>query len=164
MSVNDEHDYPYLAEEKTLIRDWIKKERPVLGICLGAQLISSAMGGRVTMCESEIGWTEVRRLRDGMLSQFPEKFVVFQFHAETFEIPLNGSLLCAGERVRNQAFSCRTALGLQFHLELKKEIIEDWVKGMDRSDQGRILQETERYIAESNELCRKLAGRFIHGS
>jgi GMP synthase-like glutamine amidotransferase len=164
MSVNDEDNYPYLVEEKMLIRDWIKKKKPVLGICLGAQLISSAMGGSVTRCENEIGWTEVRRLRAGMLSQFPGKFVVFQFHGETFEIPLDSTLLCAGERVRNQAFCCGTALGLQFHLELTEELIEDWVRGLGKSDQEKILRETEQYIAESTNLCRNLAGRFIHGS
>jgi len=163
MSVNEEDKYPYLVEEKMLIRDWIKKKRPVLGICLGAQLISSAMGGRVTGCEQEIGWTEVRRLRSGPLAQFPQKFSVFQLHGETFEIPLDSTLLCAGERVRNQAFCCGAALGLQFHLELTREIIKDWVKGLGKPEQEKILQETELYIAASNTLCRDLAARFIHG-
>ena len=163
MSVNEEEKYPYLIEEKMLIKDWIKKKRPVLGICLGAQLISSAMGGRVMGCEQEIGWTEVRRLSEGPLAQFPEKFVVFQFHGETFEIPLDSTLLCAGERVRNQAVSCGTALGLQFHLELTRELIEDWVRGLGKSDKDKILRETELYIAGSNTLCRDLADRFIHG-
>ena len=162
MSVNDEDEFPWLVQEKELIRRSVKTGQKVLGICLGAQLIASAHGARVYRYVNETGWSLLDRRPDaaGIFSRFPEKFHVFQLHGETFEIPYGGRLLASGSPVRNQAFSCRNALGLQFHLELTEGIIRDWSKDLRRNRREKIARDTPRYLAESNRLCTIIAEDF----
>ena len=123
MSVNDEAELPWLKEEKTLIRRAVKEKRKVLGICLGAQLIASAHGAKVYKFVTENGW---HFLNGSPGAVFPARFPAFQLHGETFEIPYGGMLLASGTNVRNQAFAYKTALVLQFHLELTEPIICEW--------------------------------------
>ena len=163
MSVNDEETYPWLKQEKDLIRRSVKAGQKVLGICLGAQLIASAHGARVYPFVQESGWHPLNRAPrvSGIFSEFPEQFHVFQLHGETFEIPYGGSLLAYGNNVRNQAFSYRNALGLQFHLEMTDTIIREWLKDLRKHQQSVIVRDTPRYLAESNRLCRMVAADFI---
>jgi len=163
MSVNDEEDYPYLQEEKAFIRHMIKDKKRVLGICLGAQLIASAFGAKVYPYVREIGWQLISRepAKKGIFLAFPDQFPVFQFHKETFEIPYGGRLLCSGSSVKNQAFSYRTALGLQFHVELTEAILRDWRRDLKRFEREKCARETPRYLAESNRLCQMIALNFV---
>ena len=163
MSVNDEDEFPWLKEEKELIRRSVKQDQKILGICLGAQLIASAHGAKVYRYVNETGWSLLDRRQDaeGIFSRFPEQFHVFQLHGETFGIPHRGRLLASGSTVRNQAFSCRNALGLQFHLELTSEIIRDWSRDLRRYRKEKIARDTPRYLMESNRLCRLVAEDFI---
>jgi GMP synthase (glutamine-hydrolysing) len=163
MSVNDEREYPYLKQEKELIRKSIKNRQKVLGICLGAQLIASAFGAPVYHYITETGWHELAKVpqKTGTFARFPEKFHVFQLHGDTFAIPYGGKLLCTGERVSNQGFSIYNCLGLQFHLEMTGEIIRQWSCTLRKYDRERIARETPRYLAESNRLCRLVAEDFI---
>jgi len=164
MSVNDEGKFPWLKEEKELIRRSVKGGQKVLGICLGAQLIASAHGARVYPCMQETGWHPLDRVTgsSGIFSKFPGQFHVFQLHGETFEIPYRGRLLAYGMNVRNQAFSYRNALGLQFHLEMTDTIISEWSKVLRMYRQSLIARDTPRYLAESNRLCRMVAEDFVH--
>jgi GMP synthase-like glutamine amidotransferase len=163
MSVNDENEFPWLSREKELIRKSAKSGQKVLGICLGAQLIASAYGGKVFPFVNETGWHTLHREKDvpGIFSGFPEKFPVFQLHGETFEIPYGGRLLASGKNVRNQALICKNALGLQFHLELTQDIIHDWSKSLTGFQRAKIVRDTPRFIDESNRLCRLVAEDFI---
>jgi len=163
MSVNDEEEFPWLKQEKELIRRSAKTGQKVLGICLGAQLIASAHGRKVYPFVRETGWRPLNRADDasGIFSRFPDTFHVFQLHGETFEIPCGGRLLAYGRDVRNQAFSFRNALGLQFHLEMTGAIIRAWSKDLRNHEQAAIARETPRYLAESNRLCRMVAEDFI---
>lgn len=163
MSVNDEEEFPWLEQEKELIRRSVKAGQKVLGICLGAQLIASANGARVYPFLQESGWHQLYRVTDasGWFASFPEQFPVFQLHGETFEIPYGGRLLAYGEKVRNQAFSIRNALGLQFHLEMTGAIVREWSGDLRHHEQVRIARDTPRYLAESNRLCRMVARDFI---
>jgi GMP synthase (glutamine-hydrolysing) len=158
MSVNDEAELPWLKEEKAFIRKAVKENRKILGICLGAQLIASAYGRKVYKYVNETGW---RFLNGEPGSCFPDQFPVFQFHGETFEIPYGGRLLVTGQQVRNQAFSYKTALGVQFHLELTESIIQGWSRDFKKSTKEKIERETPRYLTESNRLCRVVAENFI---
>jgi GMP synthase-like glutamine amidotransferase len=163
MSVNDDQELPYLKEEKALIRDTVQQGRPVLGICLGAQLIASAFGARVYPYIQETGWHQLVREPnvEGIFSTFPVQFHVFQLHGETFDLPAGSQILCTGAAVKNQAFFYKTAIGLQFHLELTDTIIREWTHDMDTMTRERIIKETPRYIADSNRLCRQIAEAFI---
>jgi GMP synthase (glutamine-hydrolysing) len=163
MSVNDEREYPYLKQEKELIRKSTRNRQNVLGICLGAQLIASAFGAPVYHYITENGWHELSShpRSTGSLAKFPEKFHVFQLHGDTFAIPYGGKLLCTGEQVRNQGFSIHNCLGLQFHLEMTGEIIRQWSSVLRKYDRERIARDTPRYLAESNRLCRQVAEDFI---
>jgi len=165
MSVNDEQEFFWLAQEKELIRRSAKTGRKVLGICLGAQLIASAHGASVYPFVKETGWHPLCRAGEakGAFAQFPDRFFVFQLHGETFALPYRGRLLAYGDTVRNQAFSCRNALGLQFHLELTGEIIRDWSKDLSIFQKSRIERDTPHYLGESNRLCRLVAEDFIGG-
>ena len=163
MSVNDEDKYPWLKQEKELIRRSVKAGQNVLGICLGAQLIASAHGARVYPFVQETGWQPLNRAASasGIFSLFPEQFHVFQLHGETFEIPYRGRLLAYGNNVRDQAFVVRNALGLQFHLEMTDMIVREWSKDLRKHQQSVIARDTPRYLAESNRLCRMVAEDFI---
>ena len=162
MSVNDEDEFPWLIQEKELIRRSVETGQKVLGICLGAQLIASAYGAKVFRSVNETGWRILNRENDvlGIFSLFPNQFPVFQLHGETFEIPEGGQLLAYGNEVRNQAFSCRNALGLQFHLELTGKIIHEWSNALPMHQQSKIAYENPDFIAESNRLCRIIAEDF----
>jgi GMP synthase-like glutamine amidotransferase len=164
MSVNDEAEYPWLSQEKELIRRSIKQRQKVLGICLGAQLIASSHGAKVYRFIQETGWHPVSRVHETVpapFRSFPDRFHVFQLHGETFEIPYGGQRLVYGDNVRNQAFQYRNALGLQFHLEMTEEIAREWSKELNRHQQSRVARDTPRYLTESNRLCRIIAEEFV---
>ncbi len=163
MSVNDEKDLPYLKEEKALIRDAVGHHRPVLGICLGAQLIASAFGARVYPFRQETGWCRLKCEPDipGFIAGFPETFTVFQLHGETFDLPSGAILLCTGDVVKNQSFVYKTAIGLQFHLELDKTMLTEWAGELDLETRERIIKETPVFLSESNRLCHIIAGAFL---
>lgn len=127
MSVNDEADLPWLTEEKRFIAEAIRAGKAVLGICLGAQLIASALGARVYPGpHKEIGWFDIERASSNPgLFQFPEAATVFHWHGETFDLPPGASRLARSAGCENQAFQIGSnVIGLQFHLETTLESAE----------------------------------------
>jgi GMP synthase-like glutamine amidotransferase len=120
MSVNDEDMLPWLAPEKQFIRDAVALEIPILGICLGAQLIAGAMGARVYQNPvKEIGWFPIRAVSTpvGNLC-LPQECIAFHWHGETFDLPEGAVHLAKSDGCENQAFQLnRNVIGLQFHLE-----------------------------------------------
>jgi GMP synthase-like glutamine amidotransferase len=126
MSVNDEDNLPWLVPEKQFIHDAVLRGLPVLGVCLGAQLIAAAMSGRVYRNSlSEIGWFPVRAaaIPEGNFG-FPGECPAFHWHGETFDLPAGAVLLAESEGCRNQAFQLnRNTIGLQFHLEITPESV-----------------------------------------
>ena len=120
MSVNDEAELPWLRAEKRFVADAIASNKAVLGICLGAQLIASALGARVYPGpEKEIGWFPVFAAPDvSDAFIFPPSVDVFHWHGETFDLPPGAVRLASSAVCQNQAFQVgRRAVGLQFHLE-----------------------------------------------
>lgn len=121
MSVNDEDKFPWLVAEKKFIWDAIAKNKPVLGICLGAQLIASALGAKVYPNKvKEIGWFPVYGIKanDESVFKFPESITVFHWHGETFDLPSGATHLAKSIACENQAFQVGTSvMALQFHLE-----------------------------------------------
>jgi GMP synthase-like glutamine amidotransferase len=160
MSVNDEEELPWLVREKKLIREFVKKGAPVLGICLGAQLIAAAGGAKVYPCDPELGWLLVSRV-SVQFDLLPDRFKAFQMHGETFDIPSGADLICKGEQVDHQALCWGSALGLQFHLELNGKMIQDWLADRSVGELEPILEESRRYLPQSRHLCRLITGRFL---
>ncbi|HRR34963.1 MAG TPA: amidotransferase [Kiritimatiellia bacterium] len=120
MSVNDEERLPWLRAEKRFIARGIELGRPVLGICLGAQLIANALGARVYPGpHREIGWFPVYSMQaEDCLFAFPDEFLAFHWHGETFDLPSGAVHLARSDACRHQAFRYgRNVLALQFHLE-----------------------------------------------
>jgi GMP synthase-like glutamine amidotransferase len=129
MSVNDHDGFPWLASEKDLINRCWKSEKPVMGICLGAQLIASALGNSVFRGKhTEIGWFPVefnqREEAGKLFPGLPAKATVFHWHGDTFDLPVGAVLLGSSAITPVQAFLANgILLALQFHLEIKPENI-----------------------------------------
>jgi GMP synthase-like glutamine amidotransferase len=124
MSVNDEGSFPWLRPEKQFIHNAVKRGTPILGICLGAQLVASAMGARVYRhAHKEIGWFDVTGTSSGEdVFPFPERCLAFHWHGETFDLPQGAIHLARSCGCENQAFQVgRRVVGLQFHLETTAE-------------------------------------------
>ena len=120
MSVNDEDALPWLRPEKQLVRDVVARGIPVLGVCLGAQLIASALGARVYRGSApEIGWFPVQGVPGvAPCFQFPPESLVFHWHGETFDLPDGAVRLARSAACENQAFQVgQNVVALQFHLE-----------------------------------------------
>jgi GMP synthase-like glutamine amidotransferase len=130
MSVNDEAGFPWLVKEKQFIREFIAAGKPVLGICLGAQLIASSLGARVYPNHTkEIGWFPVTGIQSNppLFFRFPESFRPLHWHGETFDLPEGAVLLAASEATKNQAFQYgKKVLAIQFHPEADRQTLEDF--------------------------------------
>jgi GMP synthase-like glutamine amidotransferase len=122
MSVNEQSVHAWLAPEKSLVADAVRAGKTVLGICLGAQLIASALGAPVfPNPHKEIGWFPVRRTHagdTGIAQLFADGVEVFHWHGETFDLPPAAGRFLQSDACRNQAFLIGShVVGLQFHIE-----------------------------------------------
>ena len=128
MSVNDEKDFPWLKQEKEFISEAIGMKIPVLGICLGAQLIASALGAMIYRNpEKEIGWFPINGISSSGDSsfRFPSSTMAFHWHGETFDLPTGAVHLASSEACLNQAFQVgNSVIGLQFHPEVTPETVK----------------------------------------
>lgn len=178
MSVNHLERHPHLGTEMRLIEQALQKDLPVLGICLGAQLIAKTLGSRVyPNDEKEIGWydvspTEMAR-SDPVAAHFREREKLFQWHGDTFDIPKGAVHLASSPACANQAFRYGpNVYALQFHLEVDEPMIERWltvpthVKEIEslggKIDPQKILHETPAHIHRLKELSDKVFGDFIN--
>jgi GMP synthase (glutamine-hydrolysing) len=134
MSVDDTAEHPHLITELHLIEQALQRGVPVLGICLGAQLIAKALGARVSRnAEKEIGWHDVVPTAEGrtdlLFTNFGERETLFHWHSDTFEIPHGAVHLAESALCSNQAFRYGTNIyGFQFHLEADARLIERWLR------------------------------------
>lgn len=130
MSVNDEAELPWLVAEKKLIRDAILQSVPMLGVCLGAQLMANAMGARVyPVGQREIGWFDIEAATGANDTfQFPKCMKAFHWHGETFDLPAAAVRLAGSALCENQAFQLGWhAIGLQCHLEVTRAGVEAFI-------------------------------------
>ena len=132
MSVND--DLPYLRREEAYIRDAVARGIPVLGVCLGSQLIARALGASVRRNPvKEIGWFDIELTaagrEDPLFAGLQPREPMFHWHGETFDLPPGAELLASSERCRNQAFRVApNVYAMQFHLEVTPAMIAEWCR------------------------------------
>jgi len=131
MSVND--DLPWIPRVLELIRGAVARDVPVLGHCLGGQLMSKALGGVVSRTTlKEIGWGEVRVADQSVARAWFENrlsFVTFHWHGETFSIPRGGVPVLSSAFCQNQGFALGPHLGLQCHIEMTEALVRNWCEG-----------------------------------
>jgi len=177
MSVNDTHNHPHLKTEVELVRRAIDRQTPILGICLGAQLIAKALGADVGRSpETEIGWYDVEptaaAASDPLLCHFGKPERIFQWHADAFELPAGAINLATSPNCTNQAFRWGDRVyGLQFHLEVDEHLIERWLRVPVHQEELRKLQgkvdpdtirhETPHRIERTRQLSQLVFRSFI---
>ncbi|MGH2508336.1 MAG: type 1 glutamine amidotransferase [Ktedonobacteraceae bacterium] len=125
--------HPYMAQEKALLRQAAAAELPTLGICLGGQLLASALGATVRQHHlSEVGFFEIPLTeagrRDPLFAGLPGYQLAFHWHEDVFELPTDATHLASNEHAPNQAFRYgQHAYGLQFHIELDTQLLHTWL-------------------------------------
>jgi GMP synthase-like glutamine amidotransferase len=129
MSVND--DIAWIEPELCLIRQAVEQEMPVLGHCLGGQLISKALGGTIGPNPvKEFGWLPVRKQDNDdareWLAELPDSFTAFHWHGETFTIPTGATNILSSAHCTNQAFIIGNTLAMQCHIEMTPQMVIDW--------------------------------------
>ena len=176
MSVND--DLPWIAPELDLIREAVAQKRPVIGHCLGGQLLSKAMGGTVGANPvKEIGWGEVRVTDTGAAAEWvgeAQSLWVFHWHGETFTIPPGGTRILDSAYCSNQAFVLDDRhIGMQCHIEMTPQMIHTWcTSGADEiaTSGGPAVQSPEVMQADMevqtqllHRIADKIYSRWIQG-
>ena len=131
MSVND--DLPWIPQEISLIQQALDRDLPILGHCLGAQLIAKALGEAITPNDPpEIGWLPVtivdQAAGNGWLQALPAEFEVFHWHGETFSLPTGAQRILSSSHCQNQGFSIGKTLALQPHVEMTAELVRLWIE------------------------------------
>ena len=176
MSMNDE--LPWIAPALELVCDAVRKDVPVIGHCLGGQLMSKAFGGSVgPNALKEIGWGEVRATDNTVSREWLgelQAFESFHWHGETFSIPPGGTRILENANCANQAFALGKHLGMQCHVEMSAELVRLWLRGggeeiaASRSSPAvqppeEIEREIERRVAGLNQVANRLYDRWTEG-
>jgi GMP synthase-like glutamine amidotransferase len=140
MSANDDDRFPFFLAELDWTREAVRRHVPLLGICLGAQLLAKALGAAVYRnAQPEIGWYQVELLptaaEDRLFRDLSVQETVFHWHGDTFDLPLGAVHLAQSPRCTNQAFRYGAmAYGLQFHVEMVPELMDLWLRALNAGD------------------------------
>lgn len=177
MNVDQTDRYPHLSAEIDAIREALRLDIPVLGICLGAQLLAAALGANVRPNPvREIGWYQIHPTdaarEDRLCRHFDGTQHVFQWHAYTFDLPPGAVHLASTPTCAHQAFRYgERAYGLQFHLEADQHLIQRWLHVPEYRDEviateteqylDRILQDTHGHGTNSRDLSERVFGDFV---
>lgn len=175
MNVHEEDRHPWLAPEKKFIEAAVRAGKPTLGICLGAQLLSVVLGGRVTRNpRKEIGWFPVRVTPSGretdLFRDFPDEFMAFHWHGDRFTIPPGAVHAARSDACGEQAFVYQgRVVGLQFHLESTEESIRVLIENCGKEitcapyiQDPPAMEECTSRLPEIHDLLDRLLTRIIH--
>ncbi len=167
MHPDEEEQHAWLRPELDFLRALLEHGTPVLGVCLGSQLLARAAGATVfRSAEPEVGWLSVELTEaaatDPLATSLPERFDAFQWHHYTHELPA-GAVELARSRVCTQAFRLGRAWGVQFHPEVRAAQVEAWLSEdpADVADPEALRHATRERIAAWNDLGRGLCSAFL---
>jgi GMP synthase (glutamine-hydrolysing) len=173
MNADQVGSYPCLADQLKLISEASRLNVPLLGVCLGSQLVAAALGGKVYAGEKpEIGWYQVEFTASGasdpLLGGFPNPLEVFQWHGQTYDLPPEAVLLAGSSMFPHQAFRAGEAIwGVQFHLEVTAANVSNWLEinrdevRQEGVDAAAILATANNKLAQLTPLARQMFGRFL---
>jgi len=153
MNIYEEKKYPWLVPEKKFIADAIAEKKILLGVCLGSQLIADVLGGKVSQNKyKEIGWFPISLTAQGnesiIFSNFPQKFMGFHWHGDTFRIPDGAARIAQSEACPNQAFEYGKVIGIQFHLEYSADSINLMFKNCSEDlVEGKFIQKADEIVS-----------------
>jgi GMP synthase-like glutamine amidotransferase len=157
MGAYEENLYPFLSYEFRLMEQALKLNIPILGICLGAQMLAKVLGARVFKGDKgkEIGWMDVFKVGEhGLFQEFPNTLKVFQWHGDTFELPKGALRVYASEKYENQAFVYGKSVGLQFHIEVDQSMVKEWAElyrdELQEENVGEDMLRVEDWVYEQN--------------
>ena len=170
MGVYDEDAYPWLKEEKVSIKAAIAANKPIIGICLGAQLIADVLGAKVyPNKEKEIGWFGINTIGSPIWGVEAARFPVFHWHGDTFDLPEGATLLASSGACPHQAYLYKEkVLGLQFHFEVTQESLESMLKeGQEELAAGgtyvqddQTIRSNAGYISDNNQRMFQILDYF----
>lgn len=177
MSVND--DLPWIAPVLTLIRDAVSNDVPVIGHCLGGQLMARAMGGAVTRNPvKEIGWGRVDVVAGAESRRWlgdASAFDSFHWHGETFSLPPGAQHLASSPHCANQMFALGRHLGMQCHIEMTPALIAAWCRDWDKEVRtlaervpsvqtpGEMLADVEQKTAQLHRVADRVYSEWVMG-
>jgi GMP synthase-like glutamine amidotransferase len=176
MSVND--PLPWIAPALELIRESVRKDLPVLGHCLGGQLMARAFGGAVrASAYKEIGWGEVRVADNSVSREWLgelQAFETFQWHGETFSIPPGATRVLENAHCANQAFAIGRHFAMQCHIEMNEDMVRAWLRGGGEElraaagspavqSLGEIERDLEPRLAALHQVADRIYDRWIEG-
>lgn len=172
MGVYQEADYPFINKTRALMRRFHDERKPVMGVCLGAQMLASAFGGRVSkMDHDEWGflpqtWT-AEAASDPLLGDAEPGLSIMQWHGDTFEMPGGAVRLATRETCANQAFRLgERSYGFQFHLEVTHETTDLWTELRAQAERQPLERVKEKLGAEALEpqmrFARRVMGRWLN--
>lgn len=177
MSVND--DLPWIPKVLDLIRAGVDADVPVIGHCLGGQLMSKALGGEVTRNPvKEIGWGRVEVASHPVAVEWfgaPASFDSFHWHGETFSIPPGAARVLSSPYCANQAFVTGKHLGMQCHVEMTEELVRTWCRDWRKEVKSlasrmpsvqtpeEMLDEIERKVSALNAIADRIYDRWTKG-
>lgn len=158
MGAGDDDEYPWLTLEKEFIESVIRREIPVLGVCLGAQLIANVLGAKVSKnTNEEIGWFPVTRTKgliDERVKNLPISFNALHWHGDTFDIPEGASNFMTSEACANQGFAYGdSTLALQFHLEMLPSLVQAIYQECGKPEKtGKYINSLEEMLAPTEKF------------
>lgn len=171
MGVRDQGKYPHLRDEMRLMEQTIKADKPLLGICLGSQLLASILGAKISPAKKEIGWHTVRlspqAQQDRIWAGVPASFTAFHWHGDVFDLPSGAVLLASSDATPHQAFRHgNKAYGILFHLEMTENIIREMIRTFSDElleqniDSGWVIQKADEHLPEIEKISNTVFGRW----
>lgn len=172
IGVYEEENYPFLTQEKNIIKQRIKQNKALIGICLGGQLIASALGAKVYAGgEKEIGWKKITTVESDGAHYFSElnQHYVLHWHGDTFDLPSGARRIFSSDLYPNQGFVYgANILALQFHIEVQPHRIEEWLvghaceaSGLEGNAVQAIREDTKEHAPELQYLAKDMWTNWI---